>query len=121
MSPGATGGVFALRMAWRETRGAHRHFIYFLLCITVGVGALVAVQSFADSLTVAIARSAKSLLGADLEIRSTRPLSPDSATVVARLTREGATITPVRSAPRWQCTKTLFPPLPRTSASNWAT
>jgi putative ABC transport system permease protein len=88
--------VFALRMTWRETRGAHRHFVYFLLCITVGVAALVAVQSFADSLTRAIARSAKSLLGADLEIRSTQPLAPDAAAVVAGLAREGVAVTRVR-------------------------
>jgi putative ABC transport system permease protein len=88
--------VFALRMTWRETRGAHRHFVYFLLCITVGVAALVAVQSFADSLTRAIAGSAKSLLGADLEIRSTQPLAPDAAAVVAGLAREGVAVTRVR-------------------------
>ena len=96
MSPRGIRGVFALRMAWRETRGAHRHFIYFLVCITVGVAALVAVQTFADSLTLAIARSAKSLLGADLDIRSTHPLSPESAAVVAGLPREGAAVMPVR-------------------------
>src|SRR5215510_12190548 len=88
--------VFALRMAWRETRGAHRHFIYFLICITVGVAALVAVQSLADSLARGVARSAKSLLGADLEIRVTQPLSPSSAAVVAGLEREGAATTGVR-------------------------
>src|SRR5439155_864375 len=53
-------------------------------------------QSFADSLTLAIARSAKSLLGADVEIRATRPLSPGSAAVVAGLTREGVAVTRVR-------------------------
>src|SRR6266478_379013 len=89
-------GLFALRMAWRETRGAHRHFIYFLVCITVGVAALVGVQSFADSLARATARSAKSLLGADVEIRSTQPLSPDSASVVAGLAREGVAVTRAR-------------------------
>src|SRR5262245_59663733 len=88
--------VFALRMAWRETRGAHRHFIYFLICITIGVAALVAVQSLADSLARGVARSAKSLLGADLEIRSAQPLSRTSAAVVTRLEREGAASTGVR-------------------------
>ncbi len=84
--------IFAFRMAWREMRGAHRHFAYFLACITVGVAALVGVQSFADSLTLAVARSAKSLLGADVEIRASQPLSPDSAAVVAGLTRQGIAV-----------------------------
>ena len=59
---------WALRMAWRETRGAWRHFAYFLVSITLGVGALVGVGSFADSLESTVARSAKSLMGADVEI-----------------------------------------------------
>ncbi len=80
-------------MARRETRGAHRHFISFLACITVGVAALVGVESFADSVSRAVAGSAKSLLGGDIEIRSTQPLSPGSAAVVAGLAGEGAIAT----------------------------
>src|SRR3989304_569060 len=41
---------FVLKLAWRETRGAGRHFAYLIACITLGVGALVAVGSFASSL-----------------------------------------------------------------------
>ena len=68
---------FVLRFAWRETRGAWRHFGYFLACVTLGVSALVAVGSFADSLERTVARSAKSLMGGDVEIRSTQPLPLD--------------------------------------------
>jgi putative ABC transport system permease protein len=84
------------RLAWRETRGAQRHFAYSLACICIGVAALVAVQSFADSLAGTVARSAKSLLGGDVEVRSAQPLSPDGATVVARLRAEGVGVTRVR-------------------------
>src|SRR5262249_13303480 len=87
---------FAARMAGREMRGARRHFAYFLACIAVGVAALVAVQSFADSLARTVARSAKSLLGADVEIRGMRPLSAAGAAVVARLEREGVAVTHAR-------------------------
>lgn len=83
-------------MAWRETRGARRHFVYFLTCISIGVAALVGVESFADSLTLTVARSAKSLLGADVEIRGTQPLSPDSVAEVARLGEQGIAVTRVR-------------------------
>jgi len=41
---------FVFLLAWRETRGAGRHFAYLVACITLGVGALVAVGSFAASL-----------------------------------------------------------------------
>ena len=69
---------FVLRLAWRETRGAWRHFGYFFACITLGVSALVGVGSFADSLEQTVARSARSLMGGDVEIRSTQPLAPSS-------------------------------------------
>jgi putative ABC transport system permease protein len=83
-------------MAWRETRGAWRHFIYFLACITLGVGALVGVGSFADSLERTVGRSAKALMGGDVEIRSSQPLSPPAKAVVSRLEREGIGVTRVR-------------------------
>ena len=86
---------FVLRLAWRETRGAWRHFGYFFACITLGVSALVGVGSFADSLERTVARSAKSLMGGDVEIRSTQPLDPSSLEDPAGLAR-GAAVTRVR-------------------------
>jgi putative ABC transport system permease protein len=90
--------AFVLRLAWRETRGAWRHFGYFFACITLGVSALVGVGSFADSLERTVARSAKSLMGGDVEIRSTRPLPEDAAALVPELRgdRAGVTVTRVR-------------------------
>src|SRR6266849_4632628 len=80
---------FVLLLAWRETRGAGRHFAYLVACITLGVGALVAVGSFAASLERTVGRSARALMGGDVEIRSTQPLSSESMDVVAALTRPG--------------------------------
>jgi putative ABC transport system permease protein len=88
--------ALVLRMAWRETRGAWRQFVYFLVCITLGVGALVGVGSFAENLERTVGRSARSLMGADVEIRSTQPLSAEAQTVVGRLEREGLGVTRVR-------------------------
>ncbi|MGH7373899.1 MAG: ABC transporter permease [Candidatus Rokuibacteriota bacterium] len=87
---------FVFRLAWRETRGAWRHFGYFFACITLGVSALVGVGSFADSLERTVARSAKSLMGGDVEIRSTQPLSGAAATLVPSLGAGFVEITRVR-------------------------
>src|SRR5215469_4117740 len=87
---------FASRMAWRETRGARRHFAYFIACITVGVAAVVGVQTFSDSLARTVAHSAKALLGADVDIRSTQPLSEEASAPIGRLTREGVAVIRVR-------------------------
>jgi len=76
---------FVFRLAWRETRGAWRHFGYFFACITLGVSALVGVGSFADSLERTVARSAKSLMGGDVEIRGAQPLPEDTAPLIAAL------------------------------------
>ena len=74
---------FVFRLAWRETRGAWRHFGYFFACITLGVSALVGVGSFADSLERTVARSAKSLMGGDVEVRSSLPLPGAAAPPIA--------------------------------------
>ncbi len=66
---------FILRMAWRETRGAWRHFLYFFACIAIGVGALVGVSLFGTNMEHAVTKEARGLLGGDLEVRLTHPLS----------------------------------------------
>ena len=87
---------FVLKLAWRETRGAGRHFTYLIACITLGVGALVAVGSFASSLERTVGRSARALMGGDVEIRSTQPLSPAGQAVVAEMARDGVEVLPVQ-------------------------
>src|SRR5262250_174317 len=81
---------FVLGLAWRETRGAGRHFAYLVACITLGVGALVAVGSFASGLERTVGRSARALMGGDVEIRSAHPLSAGARSTVEELAREGA-------------------------------
>ena len=76
---------FMVSMAWRETRGAWRHFVYFLVCIAVGVSALVGVSLFATRVDDAVSKQAKGLLGGDLEIRSSHPLTEESRAIVDSL------------------------------------
>jgi putative ABC transport system permease protein len=64
-----------LRMAWRETRGAGRHFGYLAACVALGVAALVAVAGLGGSVERTVAGSARALMGGDVEVRSTQPLS----------------------------------------------
>src|SRR5437867_2653238 len=87
---------FVVTLAWRETRGAGRHFTYLIACITLGVGALVAVSSFAASLERTVGRSARALMGGDVEIRSTQPLSAAARAVVSEMTRSGVDVLPVQ-------------------------
>ncbi len=85
-----------LRLAWRETRAGWRSLTVLVICVALGVTALVAVTGFAASIDRALAREGKSLLGGDLELRSPRPLDAAVEAALAHLAAGGATITGVR-------------------------
>jgi putative ABC transport system permease protein len=87
--------AFALRMAWRETRGAWRHFVVFFACIALGVAALVSVGTLAANLDTTLGREAKALAGGDVELRSAHPLDRAAAAALGRLERAGATTSSV--------------------------
>ena len=82
-------------MAWRETRGAWRHFLYFFACIAIGVGALVGVSLFSTHVERAVTKEARGMLGGDLEIRLTHSLSSAGQAVLHGLDDRGLTFTHV--------------------------
>jgi putative ABC transport system permease protein len=84
--------TFVFTMAWRETRGGWRHFLYFFVCIAVGVGALVAVSLFAANVDRAVTREARGLLGGDVEVRLSRPLTARGQDVLSSLSTRGITM-----------------------------
>jgi len=86
---------FILNMAWRETRAAWRHFLYFLICIAIGVGAVTGVSLFGAQLERTVTKEARSLLGGDLEIRLSRQISPKGQAVLDSLTDRGIALTHV--------------------------
>ena len=60
--------LFSLALA--ESRGAWRRFVFFVVCIAIGVGAMMTVKSFSSLIGTAIQGESKELLAADLEIKS---------------------------------------------------
>ncbi len=64
-------------MAWRDSRRNLGRLLLFMSSIVIGIGALVAINSFGDNLRNQIEGEAKELLGADLEIESQTPLPQD--------------------------------------------
>ena len=87
---------FVLAMTWREARASWRRLILFALCVAAGVGGLVAVQSFADTLEAAIRSEARTLLAADLALESGYPFTAGEQAAVTALAARGAQV--VRSA-----------------------
>ncbi len=86
---------FILKMAWRETRGAWRHFLYFFACIAIGVGALVGVSLFSTHVERAVTKEARGMLGGDLEVRLNHALSLAGQAVLNGLGDRGGTVTHV--------------------------
>jgi len=83
-------------MAWRETRGSWHQFVFFLVCLAIGVGSVVGIELFATNVEGMILGDARSLLGGDLEIRLARPLSDSGETVLASIQERNIDVSHVR-------------------------
>ncbi len=63
-----TGLRFVAAMAWRESRASGRRLLLLTAAISIGVGALVAIESFTQNLRVAVEQQSRALLGGDVNI-----------------------------------------------------
>ena len=68
--------MWILQMAWRDARRKKTQLFIFVLAITVGLAAMVAINTLGNNVNKDIERYAKELLGADLLARSNK--APDS-------------------------------------------
>ncbi|HZT33612.1 MAG TPA: FtsX-like permease family protein [Bryobacteraceae bacterium] len=59
----------ALRLAWRDARASSAKFLFVVLAVAVGVGALVGVRSFSRAFRSVLLREARTLMAADLSVR----------------------------------------------------
>lgn len=64
-----------LQMAWRDSRRNRSRLLLFVSSIILGIAALVAIYSLGDNLKQNIDSQAATLLGADLELFSSRPVT----------------------------------------------
>ncbi len=83
-------------MAWRETHGSWHQFVYFLVCLAIGVGSVVGIELFAANVEGMILGDARGLLGGDLEIRLARPLGDSGVRVLESLKKRNIEMTHVR-------------------------
>ena len=88
---------FILAMARRESRSTRRRLVLYVIAITLGVAALVAINSFRANVTSAVSGQARELLGADLVLGSRWEISEDVYAIIDSLESEGAETSWVRS------------------------
>ena len=86
----------ALRIAWRELMFSRGKFVFVVLSVAIGVGALTGVRGFATSFSDSMLGQARSILAADLAARMNRTLEPPEKARLERFAgRENAQMTQV--------------------------
>jgi len=65
-----------LRLAWRESRTARRRLLLYMSSISLGVAALVAIDSFASNTQRSVREQARALLGGDISLTTRLPNYP---------------------------------------------
>ncbi len=86
----------ALRVAARELMFARVKFVFVVLSVAIGVGALTGVRGFADSFSTTLLGQARSILAADLSARMSRVLRPEERERLDRFSQmTGAEMTQV--------------------------
>jgi putative ABC transport system permease protein len=83
---------FTLAMARRELRATRRRLVIYVVAITLGIAALVAINSFRASVSAAVRAQSRALLGADLELGSRWDFPPAIAALTDSLQASGAEI-----------------------------
>ncbi|MGE5360605.1 MAG: ABC transporter permease [Bacteroidales bacterium] len=75
---------FVLRMAARELRASWKRLLLFFICIAFGVGGIVLLRSIVQDVRGAIAGDARTMLAADVLLRTNRPIDDAVRSSIAR-------------------------------------
>jgi putative ABC transport system permease protein len=63
-------GSTSLKIAWREARASTTKFLFVILAVALGVGALTGVRGFSEAFRGMLTRDARKLMAADMTVRS---------------------------------------------------
>ena len=77
------------RIAWRETRSSTTKFLFVVLAVAAGVGALSGVQGFSASFRGTLLDESRTVMAADLTARQFTPASEQEAAALDALARRG--------------------------------
>ncbi|MEP6991067.1 MAG: FtsX-like permease family protein [bacterium] len=84
-----------LALAWRESRTARRRLLLYMSSISLGVGALVAIDSFASNTQRSVREQARSLLGGDIALSSRTDYPKPVLAALDSLRKEGVGVSDV--------------------------
>ncbi len=85
----------AIKIAWRDLRASWSKFLFVIIAVAAGVGALTGVRGFTESFRGMLTREARTLLAADLFVRVFSAPTPQQEALLQSLASRGITITRV--------------------------
>jgi putative ABC transport system permease protein len=83
------------RIAWRETRSSMARFVFVVLAVAMGVGALSGVRGFSQSVGAMLLTETRSIMAADLTARQFAEPGADQLAALDALARRGVDRTQV--------------------------
>ena len=66
----------AAKIAWREMHASKAKFLFVIVSVAIGVGALTGVRGFSDSFQKTLLGEARTIMAADLSARMFRQPTP---------------------------------------------
>jgi putative ABC transport system permease protein len=101
----------ALRIAALEIRSSPVRFVFVVLAVAAGVGALTGVRSFSETFRAMLLREARTLMAADLMVRSFEAPQPEQLALVDELERRGVMVTRVTETVSMMSSEKVSTPL----------
>lgn len=80
------------RLAWRDSRSARSRLLLYMSAISLGVAALVAIDSYTANVITSIRQQSRELLGGDLSLSSRTAFPPSVDSLLDTLRHDGITV-----------------------------
>jgi putative ABC transport system permease protein len=100
-------------LAWRESRTARRRLLLYMSSISLGVAALVAIDSFSTNIVQSVKDQSRALMGGDISFNSNKPFAPATDSLFDSLSHNGLSFARVTTFPSMAV-------VPRTSGTRFA-
>jgi putative ABC transport system permease protein len=100
-------------LAWRESRTARSKLLLYMSSISLGVAALVAIDSFSANIIQSVKEQSRALMGGDLSFDSSKPFPPAVDSLFDSLSQHGVTLARVTTFPSMAV-------VPRTAGTRFA-
>jgi len=106
-----SAGIWSL--AWRESRTARRRLLLYMSSISLGVAALVAIDSFSSNIVQSVKDQSRALMGGDVSFNSSKPFAPAMDSLFDSLSHNGLSFARVTTFPSMAV-------VPRTAGTRFA-